>query len=150
MKKLLILIVLLCFAVTAHSAIVIGGKLGIDVKDIKNPGASITFGFQEEITTNKYLRGVFQKANFGDSTKITNVGAMTIFYWGLGQKWDFGHWLGASYETDDAKIGTAFGIEMVRKGFFDNKLSIGLNAGVVNHQETGTFFEVGLNLIAFE
>jgi hypothetical protein len=158
----IVLLILLVFLVLPAATIcadhVLGANLGLSLKDIKDPGASILYGIQTQAGQNDYVRFFYEQINYGNEL-YSNVGAMEIHYFGLSDKIKIGTRAAVDYEPDDANIGLTGGAELLSNNLFDqigldfvavgflNDVSGLLYGDMVHRPETGVYFRVGVALI---
>jgi len=107
---------LLFLAPATYADVVFSGALGLDIKNIKDPGATISFGYRDNLNESgsHVVTGFFNSVNFGNS--LDNVGVMATQFWIFTPTWSFGTREAGDYEPDDGNLNGTLGVELLRKG----------------------------------
>ena len=149
---ILIAIVALAFSATASAEIVAGGNLGLDIKNFRDPGATLMYGAQSDLTDNHRVRVFVQKVNWGNG-HLDNVAFVDIWYlgsyFGFTGDWDFGTRISLDYEFDDGDVGQMVGLEITRKNIefipLGYTVAICASMDIVGRPDiVGTYFNAGL------
>jgi len=153
MKRSVLIFAIFCLLAVPSMAgqIIGGGEMGFG-REINGVGAAFTMGTQGQIgdDPNTVVRTLFTKVNFG-SSNIDNVGAVLIHYWSMEGVWQglrIGSRTSADYEIDDADIGLAAGLELV-KSLYGKTASVYGYADLVKRSDIN-YFIFGMGIILFE
>jgi len=153
MKKILIGLIFVLFAVSANAA----GTFGVGVssnKMVTNVGVSLMTGVQECLDSAKqiYIRSEFTKVNWGDRLNLDAVGIKTITYWDLpfwnqnGYSFKFGLHFAGDYRVGSGDVTAAFGCE-VFKNFWKNTLGVYVAADAVNVSDVDDYFVFSTGIV---
>lgn len=114
MKKLLVFMALLLLATpiaTTYAEGVAGIGLGLDVKNVKDPGFAARLGVREQLTDYSYLQIMVNKLNYGNEVAVDNFGVEYIHFLGIASKWDLAIRGFGDSEVEGEHWGYGFGAE---------------------------------------